>query len=167
LLLNILITNVPLRGLWSVVVIITIVLVAVIFALMGWWGDIFIALGNLHVFINMAGYIFMATVLFVVWALAFWIFDRRTYIVFAPGQVRVREEIGGREKTYDTFGLTLEKHRDDVFRHYVLGFGTGDLTVKTSGADRQEITIPNVLAIGWRLPQIQQMIRERPTVEQK
>src|SRR5258707_4341540 len=37
LLLVIFITNVPLRGLWSVVVIVFIVLIAVIFALADWW----------------------------------------------------------------------------------------------------------------------------------
>jgi hypothetical protein len=161
LVLTIIITNVPLRGLWSFVVIIGIILLAVIFAWTGVWDWIFQALGDIHVYVNMAGYMFISICVFVIWALAFWVFDRRTYIVFTPGQIRVREEIGGREKTYDTFGMTTEKHRDDIFRHWVLGFGSGDLTVKPHGADRQPIIIPNVVGIGWYLPQIQELVATR------
>ena len=165
LLLVIVITNVPLRGLWSIVAIISIALLSLIFTLLGWWEDIFRGLGNLHIYINMAGYLFLGTVLIIIWALSIYLFDRRTYIIFTPRQVRVCEEIGGREKVYDTMGMTVEKHRDDLFRHWVLGFGSGDLTVRTSGADRHEIILPNVLAIGWKLKMIEDMVRETPTVK--
>ena len=55
----------------------------------------------------------------------------------------IGEEVGGGEKSYDTAGMSIEKHRDDLFRHWVLGLGSGDLTVRTSGAcpsDRNSIT---------------------------
>ena len=39
--------------------------------------------------------------------------DQQVYMVFTPGQIRVVEEIGSRERTYDTTGMTVEKHRDD------------------------------------------------------
>ena len=61
LLVVILITNVPLRGLWSVVVVVTIVLLSIILALANLWDDIFRALGSLHIYINMAGYLFIST----------------------------------------------------------------------------------------------------------
>ncbi len=165
MLLVILITNVPLRGLWSVIVIITIAMLALIFALLGWWDDIFRTVGNLHVYINMSGYLFISSVLFVAWAVAFFFLDRRTYIAFRPGQIRVREEIIGGEKMYDTVGVSAEKHRDDLFRHWVLGLLSGDLTVHVrEGGTNREIRIPNVLMIGWRLPRIQEMLREKPVV---
>ena len=47
LLLVIFITNVPIRGLWSVIVIITVLLVTIILALAGWWDDILEAAGSL------------------------------------------------------------------------------------------------------------------------
>src|SRR5207247_687060 len=61
LLVVILITNVPLRGLWSVIVIVTIVLLSIILALANLWDDIFDALARLHIHINMAGYLFIST----------------------------------------------------------------------------------------------------------
>lgn len=159
----IIITNVPLRGLWSLVVTIGLIMVALIISLLGWWDDIFEKLFDLHVFINMAGYLFLATVVFIGWCIATFIFDKRSYIIFTPGQIKVCEQVGGREKVYDTTGMTIEKHRDDWFRHIFLGFGSGDLSVRTAGADRHEIVMPNVALIGFKIGPIEQLLRERQT----
>jgi hypothetical protein len=161
LLLVIIITNIPLRGLWSLVVLIGLVVVALVISLAGWWADILNAFVGLHVFINLAGYLLPSAVLFLVWMASVFIFDRRSYIIFTPGQIRVCEEIGSRERTYDTTGMTIEKQRDDWFRHIFLGFGTGDLIVRTAGADRHEILMPNVAMIGFKIDPIQQLIRQR------
>jgi hypothetical protein len=161
--LIILITSIPLRGLWSLVMIILIALLAVVFSLFEIWDPLLKALGDLHVFINMAGYLAMGTAVLIAWVLSVFVFDRRTYIIFTPGQVRVCEEIGGREKVYDTTNLSLEKKRDDWFRHIILGFGTGDMNVKTAGADRHEIQLPNVAFIGFKIEAIEQLLRSRQT----
>lgn len=161
LILTISITNVPLRGLWSFVAIILIVVLALLISLLKEWDRIFDALGNLHIYINMAGYLFIGTAVFVLWALATFIFDRRSYIIFTPGQIRVCEHIGAAVKVYDTMGIHMEKQRDDLFRHLILGFGSGDLIVRTSGAERNEIKLPNVLGIGWRIQTVENMLRER------
>ena len=161
LLLVIIITNVPLRGLWSLVVLIGLVVLALLISLFKWWDNILGALVSLHIFINMAGYLVLAVVLFAAWLVATFIFDRRSYMIFTPGQVRVCEEIGARERTYDTTGMTIEKHRDDWFRHIFLGFGSGDLSIRTAGADRHEIVMPNIALIGFKIDPIQQLIRQR------
>jgi len=161
LFLVIIITSVPLRGLWSLVVLIGLVVVALVISLGKWWDDILNAFYGLHVFINLAGYLLLSTALFIAWLVATFVFDRRSYIIFTPGQIRVVEEIGSRERTYDTTGMTVEKHRDDWFRHIFLGFGTGDLSVRTAGAERNEILMPNVALIGFKIDPIQQLIRQR------
>jgi hypothetical protein len=161
LILVIVITNVPLRGLWSLVALIGLVVLVLIISLFKWWDALLTAFVGLHVFINLAGYLLLATVLCIAWAVSTFIFDRRSYIIFTPGQIRVCEEIGSRERTYDTTGMTIEKHRDDWFRHIFLGFGTGDLSVRTAGADRHEILMPNVALIGFKIDPIQQLIRQR------
>jgi len=161
LMLVIIITNVPLRGLWSLVALIGLVVLVLIISLFRAWDTILTAFIGLHVFINLAGYLLLSTVLCIAWAVSTFIFDRRSYIVFTPGQIRVCEEIGSRERTYDTTGMTIEKHRDDWFRHIFLGFGSGDLSVRTAGADRHEILMPNVAMIGFKIDPIQQLIRQR------
>lgn len=164
LLLVIVITNVPLRGLWSVIVIVVIVLGTIIFWLADWWETIFRLLGRLSIYINMGGYLFISVTLFVAWLLTFWLFDRQVYMIFTSGQLRVHTEIGGGEIAYDTMGMTVQKQRSDLFRHWVLGLGSGDLIVKTSGAQAHHFDLPNVLFIGRKVKQIEDMLRERPVV---
>jgi hypothetical protein len=165
LLLVIVITNVPLRGMWSVVVIITIILLSVIFALAGWWEVIFENLGRLDIRINLGGYLFIGVTLFAIWLITLLYFDQQTYFVFSPRQFKVRTEIGGGEKTMDAIGLKLEKQKSDLFRHYILGLGSGDLIVKTTGATQEHYDLPNVLFINKKVKQIEDLLatqRERP-----
>lgn len=163
LLITMVITNVPLRGLWSFLVIIMLVVMGLLFSVFNVWNTVFENIQSLRIYINLGGYVFIATSVFVIWAVSTWVFDRQVYMVVTPGQIRVREHIGDSTRTYDTVGITFEKKRDDLFRHYILGFGSGDLVIRTSGAERHEIYLSNVLGIGWKLPAIEEMIKERPT----
>jgi len=165
LLLVIVITNVPLRGLWSVVVLVTIVLLSIIFALADWWAPILDALGRLHIHINTAGYFVISSSLFAIWILTIALFDSQIYMVFTPGQLRVRQEIGGGEAAYDTAGMVIQKQRNDLFRHWILGLGSGDLIVNTSGATTHHFDLPNVLFVGYKVRQIENMLREKAVVQ--
>ncbi len=164
LLLVMVITNVPLRGMWSVVVIILIILLSVIFALAGWWEYIVTNVNLLDVRINAGGYFLISGVLLAIWLFALLLFDRQTYIVFTPGQFKVCTEIGGGEKAYDTIGMSLERQRGDLFRHYILGLGSGDLVVKTTGAQSHHFDLPNVLFISKKVQIIEDLIRKRKEV---
>src|SRR5262249_24614290 len=61
LLVIILISNVPLRGLWSVVILLFFVMMVLIFSLAGWWERITMYVSLLDIRINMGGYVFIAT----------------------------------------------------------------------------------------------------------
>jgi hypothetical protein len=164
LLLTVVITNVPLRGLWSFLVLLMVLVLVLLISLVEGWNRLLVALGNLHIYINMAGYLFIATIVFILWAVSVFIFDQRTYIVITPGSIKVCEHVGASIRNFDTQGLAFEKQRDDLFRHWLLGFFSGDLIVKTSGAERETIRLPNVLWIGWRLEEVQHLLREKSTV---
>jgi len=161
LLVVIFITNVPLRGMWSVMIIMAIIMLSIIFALAGWWDKILHAIDILDIRINMAGYLFISLGLLGLWCFAFFFFDRQIYITFVPGAMKVRLEIGAGEKQYDTIGMNIEKERSDIFRHRILGLGSGDLIVRTSGADRHEFRLNNVLFINRKLQAIEEMQRVR------
>jgi hypothetical protein len=162
LLLVIVITNVPLRGLWSFMVIFLVVALSIIFALAGWWDAILRYFGYLDIRINAGGYIFISTILLAIWLFTVLIFDKQVYMVFTPGQFKVCTEVGGGEQTYSTIGMTLEKQRSDLFRHWILGLGSGDLIVKTTGAQAHHFEMPNVLFIGRKMQQIEDMVRKIP-----
>ncbi|MBX7103390.1 MAG: hypothetical protein K1X57_04885 [Gemmataceae bacterium] len=160
------ITNVPLRGLWSVIVIVILGLGTIIISLVdGWWNKIFSALGDLHIHINLAGYLFIGLGLFVVWLFTMYFFDRQIYMVFTPGQLKVCLEIGGGETAYDTMGMVIQRQRDDLFRHWILGLGSGDLIVRTSGAHSHEFHMENVLNVSSKLHAIEEMMREKSVVK--
>jgi hypothetical protein len=163
-LLVLFITNVPLRGLWSLVMIVTLLLGTVILAWADLWDNILEAMVHSHIYINAFGYLAIAVPLLILWLLVVLFFDRQTHMVFAPGQLRVRQEIGGGEAAYDTTGMVVAKQRSGLFRHWLLGVGSGDLLVKPSGANAQQFEVHNVLFVGKKLQLIQQMLQTREVV---
>ena len=94
----------------------------------------------------------------------FLVFIRRTPMIVGRGPLRGRNVIGAGETAYDAFGMVVEKHRDDVFRHWLLGFGSGDLTIKTAGMNARTFEVPNVLNVDRKLATIQRMLQEREVV---
>ncbi|GBD35688.1 hypothetical protein HRbin36_00802 [bacterium HR36] len=166
LLLVIFITNVPLRGLYSLVALLLVIALALLFAYMDWWEVIFSWFGRLSIHMNMGFYIFFSTVLFILWAFAFFVYDRLSYWEIARGQVRHVWWVTGAVKSYDTTGMHFDKLRDDLFRHIFLGFGSGDLVmtpgVRAPDVSPEELTIRNVLLIGPKLKRILRLIAERP-----
>jgi hypothetical protein len=162
LLLVIVITNVPLRGMWSFMVIILVIALSIIFALAGWWDAILRHLSYLDIRINAGGYFFISGILFAIWLFTLLLFDKQIYMVFTPGQFKVCTEIGGGEQVYSTVGMTLERQRSDLFRHWILGLGSGDLIVKTTGAQAHHFEMANVLFIGRKVQQIEDMVRQIP-----
>jgi hypothetical protein len=158
------ITNVPIRGLWSVIVVIIVLLGTIILALAGWWDDILEAVVQSRVYINAFGYVAISLPLLVLWLVVVLFFDHRRYMVFVPGQLRVCQEIGSGEVAYDTVGMVVAKRRSDLFRHWLLGFGSGDLLVKPAVANAREFEMPNVLFVGKKLKWIQEMLQTREVV---
>jgi hypothetical protein len=163
LLLVIFITNVPLRGLWSVFIIIVILLLSIIFAQSGVWEAIVSQSQLLAIHINLGGYLFISTAVLIIWLVNFFFFDHQFYMIFTPGQVRVHLEIGAGETVYDTGGMVFQKQRSDLFRHWILGFGSGDLIVRPAGGT-QHIDLPNVLHVGRRVREIEKKLAEKEVV---
>jgi hypothetical protein len=58
-------------------------------------------------------------------------------------------------KVLQVFSVSL------LFRHWLLGFGSGDLLVKTAGANAQQFEMHNVLFVGSKLQLIQEMLQTR------
>jgi len=167
LLLVLIFTNVPLRGMWSYLVIISVVLMALILHLLQWWDPILGIGRQLDIRLNAGGYIFFSTILCVIWLLTVLVFDRRIYIIFQPRSLRVCTSIGEGEKMYDAIGLVLEKQQSDLFRHKILGLGAGDLVVRTAGAQAHHFDLPNVLFIDHKIRQIEGLLRKQQTKETK
>jgi len=161
-LLVILMTNVAVRGLASVVVIITAIALVLLFAYLDWWDYILEALGKLAIFMNLGFYLFFSSAMLLVWLASVFFFDRLEYWAFQPGQMIHHSWLGDGEQTFDTRGMSVTKERSDLFRHWILGLGSGDLHVAATGARAGDFTIKNVLFVGTKLHAIQQMVSLKP-----
>lgn len=163
LMVIIVITNVPLRGLWSLLILLFIVFLVVLFALLEWWTWILEKLNLIDIRINTGGYMFISGILLIIWAVTVFVFDHRHYLIVTSGQVRVCLAIGTGETVYDTTGMTFSKRQDDLFRHWIVGLGSGDLVIHRPNAP-QDIDMPNVLFIGSKIREIETLIKEREVV---
>ena len=170
LLLVILITTVPLRGVSSLVVILALALIVVTISFLGGWDSILSALGKLRVHMNMGFYVFTSTALFIIWAAVFFVFDRMNYWRITSGQITHKFIFGGGERSFDTEGLAFTKLRDDLFRHLILGIGSGDLMMdpmKTGGANKEDLAIHNVLFISNKLQKVEKLIAKQGATANK
>jgi hypothetical protein len=161
LLLVVMVTNFTLRGLASLVALAGIVVLALVFAQLRLWDTVLRWLGGLDVRMNAGGYLAIAIPLFIIWVFSTFVYDHYTYLIVSRGQVRIRMSIGDGEVAVDASGLSLEKKRNDLFRHWLIGMGSGDLHVKTAGPANLDFELNNVLFVGTKLARIQDMIREK------
>jgi hypothetical protein len=154
------ITHVPLRGVYSILVVVVIAAAVVVLAVFGLWDPLLRAVLGIDIHVTASGYLMISLFVFVIWLLTFLLYDRLVYMVFSRGQLRVRQAVGLGEKVYDARGMMVKKHRDALFRHWLLGFGSGDLTVHAGGASPQQFEMPNVLGIDHKLRLINMMLQE-------
>jgi hypothetical protein len=166
LLLVAFVTNIILRGMASIIAVAAVTILILLIALLGWWDAVLIWLGGLDVRMNAGGYMAIGVPLFLIWCFSTFIYDHYTYLVVTRGQIRIRQSIGDAEHAIDTGGILLEKKRNDLFRHWLLGLGTGDLHIKTGGPSNIDFELPNVVLVGAKLVRIQNLIREKEVNEQ-
>jgi len=160
-LLLIVFTNVRLRGINSVVALLTAAFLTVLLAWFGWWDDIARMIPYLWVHMNTGFYLVFSTGLLVIWLLMFFIFDRLTYWRIRPGQMTEEHLIGGGAESFDTNGLRFQKLKSDFFRA-LLGFGAGDLKATTTGNGGTTIEISNVVLVNRKVHAIERLISVKP-----
>ena len=162
----ILITNLSVRGLASVIVLLSGAFLTLALAYFGWWDAIFTWFGDLSIHMTLGSYFWFSTLLFVTWVVIVFGVDRVSYWEVTPGQFTRQSLLGAGSHSYNTQGMAMEKHREDLFRHWLLGFGSGDLRITTSGAIPQQINMPNVTFVGFKVVKIQRLISSIPDGDQ-
>ena len=162
LVLLIVFTTTRLRGIYSIVTVVTVAFFVVLFAWFGWWDDIMSFIPTLSARANMGFYLLFSTTLLAVWLLAFFVFDRLTVWRIRPGQMVEERLIGGQARSYDTNGLVFERRGQDLFHDIILGLGAGDLTLTIGGAHAETIQIPNVLFVKRKVKAIERVIGVKP-----
>lgn len=163
LILLIVVTSIPIRGLASGLVVLASALLIMSLAYLGLWDDIFAWFGSLKIHMNFGSYFWFSTFMLILWGLSVFVLDRMSCWHITPGQVVHQYAFGAGSKSYDTNGMVIEKHREDLFRHWLLGLGSGDLEIRTSGAASDRIDVSNVFFVGSKIATIQRLIAEDPS----
>jgi hypothetical protein len=109
----------------------------------------------LRVHLNLAFYLTFSLLLMGIWLFVIFLVDRFTWWRFSPGQVIEEHRVGqATGHAFNTEGMIIQRLPDDLFRHRVLGFGTGDFVVKPASGDTFEIH--NV----WRANKKQRLLED-------
>ena len=167
LLLLILITSARVSGMKAALIIAALAFLALLFAHLDWWEAILGWLGHQSIFMSLGFYLFSSTLLFVVWLISVFVIDHLSFWRFRPGQV-THEYLGGIvDKSYDTDNMILLKRQDDLFRHWVIGLGSGDLHMQTMGGRGVEMNVANVLFVIGKISRIQRLIATKPDVPEQ
>jgi hypothetical protein len=155
-------TNISFRGWASFGLMGAALFVAMFLAWMDWWDEVMALIPQMRIFVNLGFYLTFSTILLVLWLGTFFVYDRLHYFLVKPGQLTEEYIVGEAGKSYDTRGMLLEKHAEDVFRHMLLGLGSGDLNILTSGARNESLTLRNVLFIDSKLSKIKRLLAVKP-----
>jgi hypothetical protein len=163
LLLVVVFSHVWLRGVWSLFIAACIAAAVFLASWLEGWDPLYRWFSMLRIHINLGGYLVISVVLFAVWVLTHFVFDRRTYLIFSVGQIRVRDELGDQEKAFDTGSIAFEKKPYDWFR-WIVGCGAGDMVIRVGGSHPQVIELANVVRVGKWLNEMEQRLRTRDVV---
>jgi hypothetical protein len=153
-------SNSSLRGLWAFFFGACVVALILLMNWLQLWAPLFHWMQQLRIHLNLAGYLAIAVPLFLVWVVAFFFFDRRTYMIFSASQLRVCDHLGAEEKVFDSSSIALEKKPFNWF-HRLVGWGAGDLILKAGGTNREAYEFPNVIRVGKWLDQIERRLKTR------
>ena len=162
IMLTILFTNVSMRGVISVVAILFVMFITVLFAYLRWWDEILSWIPYLSIHMNMGFYVFFSLAVFIMWFMAFFVFDRLKFWRVRPGQMTQEYVIGGADKSWDTRGMVAELLPQDLFRNWIFGLGSGDMHLIVTGARSEELIVPNVLFARRKVRAIQKLIAVKP-----
>jgi hypothetical protein len=146
-------TNLPFSGPPSVVVLSLVVFAALTQALFGNLESWLARWPALAPQISGSAYLLVSIVLLLLWLSALFFVDQNEYVIVEPGQVRICAR-GRPDRVVEWTGLTLVMTRSELFRHWVLGLGSGNVTLWRAGADALHMKLPNVLFASrkmWRI----------------
>jgi hypothetical protein len=160
--LVVVLTNSTVRGVASALVIAILLALTFLLAYLDLWEDILRAISYLAMYMNLGFYVFFSTAILIIWVLAVFVFDRMEYWTIRPGQVVHNMVFGGGARTFDTINMSVYKLRSDLFRHWILGLGSGDIHLTTAGANGREFVLPNVMFVGPKLSAIEQLVAMKP-----
>jgi hypothetical protein len=175
LLFVVLATTVRARGINAILLVLLLVGAAAVTHLVMSMEVLFRTPPTILVHLNLAFYMMVSSVLFVVWAIVIFVFDRLSYWRFRGAQIeRVQKfasVLGRAPESYSVMHVRLTRYSDDLLAHKVLGLGiiglgTSDIDGRIAifGGGNEQFRIEHVWGASSSLRQIQAMMGPKATV---
>lgn len=146
-------TQLRARGLYAIILLMAAAIIGLVVHITLGWTVIFDQFTLIKVHMNLAFYVFVFAVSFVIWLYTAIIHARLTYGLIRPGEVGWYSPLTGQFETFRPINFQVAKRSDDIIVHKILGLGflglgTGDIDVKFSlpGGGSQHHVFRNV----WR-----------------
>ena len=161
-------TNARARGVKSLIIIMTLIIIGLIVQLTVGLDHLFRFVPLLLVHMNLAFYMFFSTVLLLAWLGVFLIGDRLVYWVFAPGSIAMKYPFSEGGESFATPHVETARQSDDIFVHKVLGLAsTGDLDVRfsTPGGGQKHYFLKNVLRVDYVEKEINRLVAGREEIK--
>lgn len=161
-------TQLRARGIYAVIMILALAVVGLLIHMVVGWAFIWDLLTLVKVHMNMAFYVIMFAVSFVLWCYVAFIHARFTYGFVNPGEIGWRSPLTGQTETYRPLNFQVTKRSDDIVVHTLLGLrflglGTGDIDVKfdVPGGGSQHHTFKNVWRPDSKIVSMERLIQDR------
>ncbi len=164
-LLLIVVTSSSVRGMVAAFILVCLGFLALLFAYLDWWPTVLGWFGDLDIFMNLGFYLFVSTALLALWLITILGFDHMSFWRIRAGQVTHEFVFGAVDQSYDTETMLFSKDQSDLFRHWVIGLGSGDLRMTTMGGRGVQATVQNVLFVNSKMAEIEKLIATREVTE--
>lgn len=163
LLLITVVTSTKIKGMKAALIIATMAFCTLLFIHLNWWDSILGWLGQQSISLSFGFYMFYSSLLLITWTISVFVINHLSFWRFRPGQI-THEYLGGIvENSYDTDNMTFTLNRqDDFFRHWFIGFASGDLHMQTMGGQGVKLQVENVLFVRAKMFQTQRLIAIKP-----
>jgi hypothetical protein len=161
-------TQLRARGIYAIIMILALAVIGLLVHMLIGWAFIWDLLSLVKVHMNMAFYVIMFAVSFILWMYVTFIHARFTYGFVNAGEIGWRSPLTGQTETFRPLNFQVAKRSDDIIVHTLLGLrflglGTGDIDVKfdVPGGGSQHHTFRNVWRPDTKIANMERLIQDR------
>jgi hypothetical protein len=161
-------THLRARGIYAVIMILALAVIGLLVHMIVGWTFVWDLVTLVKVHMNLAYYVVVFAVSFILWVYITFVHARFTYGFVNPGEVGWRSPLTGQVETYRPLNFQVNKRSDDIIVHTILGLkflglGTGDIDVKfdVPGGGSQHHTFRNVWRPEAKIHVMERLIQER------
>ena len=161
-------THLRARGIYAIIMILSLVVIGLVVHMVIGWTFVWDLFTLVKVHMNLAYYVVVFAISFILWVYITFIHSRFTYGFVNPGEVGWRSPLTGQTESYRPLNFQVIKRSDDIIVHTLLGLkflglGTGDIEVKfdVPGGGSQQHTFRNVWRPEAKIHVMERLIQDR------